>query len=267
MEYDSSKQINPLIGEVLEAIKYKDLIAQLIRRDITTKYKRSVLGIVWTMLNPLGLMVIMTLVFQDFFHRQAFYSVYVLSGMLTFTFFNQASTSIIHNLIWGEDLFQRIYIPRSTFAIAAVGTASVNLVLALVPLMLVALVLGSPLSWKVIFFPIYVVYLACFSLGIGLIVASLALHFHDIADIYQVLLTAWFYATPIIYPYDTLTPTVKHLLYFNPMSHIVQLMRNSFYYNYAPTIQELLVTGAFALAALLIGWFMFSRQTEEFVLR
>ena len=267
MEYDSSKVTNPVINEVVEAIRYKDLIFQLIRRDITTKYKRSVLGIVWTMLNPLGIMIIMTLVFQDFFHRQQFYSVYVLTGILTFTFFNQSSTAIIHNLIWGEDLFQRIYIPRSTFALAAIGTSLVNIVLALIPLMLVALAIGSPLSWKIIFFPIYLVFLSAFSLGIGLIVASLALHFHDIADIYQVILTAWFYATPIIYPYDTLEPSVKRILFYNPMTHIVQLMRNSFYYNYAPTLNELLITGGVACGILLIGWVLFSRQAEAFVTR
>lgn len=267
MEYDSSKKVNPAIEEITEAFRYRDLIAQLIRRDITTRYKRSVLGIVWTMLNPLGIMIIMTLVFQGFFNRQEFYSVYVLTGLLTFTFFNQTSTSIIHNLIWGEDLFRRIYIPRSTFAIAAVGTSIVNILLALVPLVLVAMVIQSPLSWKIVFFPIYILLLAAFSLGMGLIVASIALHFHDIADIYQVVLTAWFYATPIIYPYDTLPASTKHILFWNPMVHIVQLMRNSFYYNLAPTLQELLFTTAVSFITLIFGWFLFSRQTEEFVLR
>ena len=110
--YDSSTRKNPATEEIFEAYRYRDLISQLIRRDITTRYKRSALGIMWTMLNPLGIMVIMTLVFQNFFHQQQFYSVYVLSGLLTFTFFNQTSTAIVRNLIWGAELFQRIYIPR-----------------------------------------------------------------------------------------------------------------------------------------------------------
>src|SRR5258706_3941190 len=267
MIYDSSKRANPAIEEIVNAFRYKDLIAHLIRRDITTRYKRSVLGIVWTMLNPLVVMIIMTIVFQDFVGRQEYYAVYVLSGLLTFTFFNQTSTAIIHNLIWGEDLFQRIYIPRSTFAIAAVGTAIVNLILALVPLILVKLVIQSPLSWKIIFFPIYIFYLAGFSLGVGLIVATLALYFHDIAEMYQVILTAWFYATPIIYPYDTLPASTKHLLSFNPMTHIVQLMRNSFYYNFAPTMNELLLVAGISSITLVVGWLLFSSQTEEFVRR
>ncbi len=267
MIYDSSKRGNPAIEEIVNAFRYRDLIVHLIRKDITTRYKRSVLGIFWTMLNPLGLMIIMTVVFQNFFHQQEFYSVYVLVGLLTFTFFNQTTSAIIHNLIWGEDLFRRIYIPRSSFAIAAIGTSMVNLVLALVPLILVKLVIHSPVSWEIVYFPIYIIYLASFSLGVGLIVASLALYFHDIAEMYQVILTAWFYATPIIYPYDTLPDSTKQILALNPMMHIVQLMRNSFYYNLAPSMNELIIVAVICSTTLIVGWLLFARQTEEFVLR
>lgn len=267
MIYDSSKRINPAIEEVVNAIRYKDLIAHLVRRDITTRYKRSILGILWTMLNPLGVMIIMTIVFQSFFHRQQFFPVYLLSGLLIWNFFNQTTTAIIHDLIWGEILFQRIYIPRSTFAIAAVGTGIVNLVLALVPLVLVKLAIGSPIAWQIVFFPICILDVACFSLGTGLIVASFALYYHDISEMYQVILTGWFYVTPIIYPLDTLPASIQHVLAFNPMVYFVNLIRDSFYYNQVPTAHELLLTGAIAAATLLIGWFLFARQTEEFVMR
>lgn len=268
MIYDSSVRKNPAVEEIVETFRYRDLIGQLIRRDITTRYKRSVLGILWTMINPLGLMIIMTVVFQNFFHRQEFFSVYVLTGLLTFTFFNQTSTAIVKNLIWGTDLFQRIYIPRASFAIAAVGTSIINLLLSFVPLLLVKLVVLSPISWQVMLFPIYVLYLSCFSLGVGLIIASLALYFNDIAEIYQVLLTAWFYATPIIYPYETLSKPVQQILLFNPMVHIVELMRTSFYYtNVTPTINQLLLVGAISSITLIVGWLLFSRQTDEFILR
>ena len=267
MIYDSSKRTDPAIEELVNAFRYKDLIAHLIQKDLTTRYKRSALGILWTMLNPLGVMIIMTFIFQNFFQRQEFYSVYVLTGLLTFTFFNQTSTAIVRNLIWGADLFRRIYIPRSSFAIAAVGTSVVNLVLAFVPLISVKFVIQSPISWQIIFFPLNILYLACFSLGVGLIVASLALYFHDIVEIYQVVLTGWFYATPIIYPYDIVPDSTKYWLALNPMTHIVQLMRNSFYYNKTPTVEELLLVAGISSCTLVVGWLLFSRQTEEFVLR
>lgn len=267
MIYDSSKRTNPAIEEVINAFQYRDLIAHLVRRDITTRYKRSVLGIMWTMLNPLGVMVIMTIVFQSFFHRQQYFPVFLLSALLTWNFFSAASQQIIKNLIWGEDLFQRIYIPRSTFAIAAIGTAVVNLVLALVPLLLVKLVIQSPIAWQIVFFPITILYVSAFSLGVGLIVASLAIYYHDIAEIYQVILTGWFYATPIIYPVDSLPAPIAQFLSLNPMLHIVELMRDSFYYNTIPTTHELLLTGAISSIALLVGWLLFARQTEEFILR
>lgn len=268
MIYDSNDKKNPAIEEIFEAFRYRDLIGQLIRRDLTTRYKRSVLGIIWTMLHPLGLMIIMTLVFQNLFHRQEFYSVYVLTGLLTFGFFNQTSSTIVRNLAWGAELFQRIYIPRASFAIAAVGTAIINLVLSLIPLLLVKLIIQSPLSWQVVLFPISVLYLACFSLGMGLIVSSIALYFHDVAEFYQVMLTAWLYATPIIYPYDTLPISVKQIMVFNPMMHIVELMRASFYYtDKTPSLNEFLLVAAISFTTLIVGWFLFARQAEQFVLR
>jgi ABC-2 type transport system permease protein len=265
--YDSSERRNPALEEILSAIQYKDLIIHLVQRDITIRYKRSVLGIAWSMLHPLGIMIIMTIVFSNLFHRQEFFSVYLLSGLLVWNFFSQGSTAIIKNLLWGEDLFQRIYLPRSSFAISAVGTAIVNLILALVPLTLVKLVIGSPLSWQIIFFPISLLYVTCFTLGIGLIISSLALNFQDIAEMYQVLLTGWFYLTPILYPHDALPKTVQQILLFNPMFYVVQLMRASFYYNQTPALYEFLIPGAISLVTLVIGWLLFARQTEEFVTR
>jgi ABC-2 type transport system permease protein len=209
----------------------------------------------------------MTLVFSNLFNRKEFFSVYLLSGLLVWNFFAQTSQHIIKNLIWGEDLFQRIYLPRSSFAIAAIGTGMVNLALALVPLILVKLVIGSPISWQIVFFPICFVYVACFSLGIGLVIASLALHFHDIAEMYTVILTGWFYLTPIIYPFEIMPPAVQKILFLNPMVHIVQLMRLSFYTNVAPSLHDLLLSGAIASVTLCLGWLLFSRQTEEFVMR
>jgi ABC-2 type transport system permease protein len=119
-----------------------------------------------------------------------------------------------------------------------------------------------------VLFPIFIVFLSCFSLGVGLIVSSIALYFQDIAEMYQVLLTAWLYATPIIYPYETLPKWVQQILFFNPMMHIIELMRDSFYYtNKTPDLNELLLVGVFSSVTLIIGWLLFSRQTEEFVLR
>ena len=187
--------------------------------------------------------------------------------MLAFNFFNQTSTAIIKNLIWGEDLFQRIYIPRASFAIAAVGTSLVNLVLAFIPLILVKIAIGSPLSWHILLVPVYILCLASFSLGVGLIIASMALYFHDIAEMYQVILTGWFYATPIIYPYDTLATTAKNVLAFNPMLYIVNLMRDAFYSDVITIQHDLILAAAISSVVLIVGWLLFSRQTEEFVLR
>ncbi len=149
--YDSSKHnFRPLL-EIKEAWQYRDLVFFLVRRDITARYKRSVLGIAWTMLNPLGMMIVLSIVFSQVFRvAMENYPAYVLSGIIVWTFFSQTSANSISVMVWGGDLFQRIYIPRSIFAISTVFTGLVNLVLSLVPLILVMLVTRVPISLTIL---------------------------------------------------------------------------------------------------------------------
>jgi ABC-2 type transport system permease protein len=265
MIYDSTLKPPAAIEELVNIYRYRDLIIHLVRRDTTVRYKRSVLGIAWSMLNPLGMMIIITVVFQDLFNKEQFFNIYMLSGLLMWNFFSQTSLGVIRNLVWGGELFQRIYIPRSAFAIAAVGTSIVNLFYAIITLIVVKLVLGSPLSWTALYAPIGVIYLSAFSLGVGLIISSLAIQYNDVAEMYQILLTGWFYFTPIIYPLKIIPQKLLPWLKLNPMFHIVHLFRESFYSNQIPTISELLIPAAISFGVLIVGWLLFSKYTEMFV--
>jgi ABC-type bacteriocin/lantibiotic exporter with double-glycine peptidase domain len=112
MIYDSAKRVSPAIEELRGIFQYRDLIYQLVRRDIVTRYKRSVLGIAWTMLQPLGMMIIMTIVFSNLFQSVKGYPTYILSGLVAWTFFSQTTTAAIHQVVWGGTLFRRIYIKK-----------------------------------------------------------------------------------------------------------------------------------------------------------
>src|SRR5262245_36997544 len=111
--YDSAKRGSSALEELRSIFQYRDLVYQLVRRDIVTRYKRSILGIAWTMLQPLGMMIVMTLVFSNLFQSIKGYPAYILSGLVSWTFFSQTTTAAIHQIVWGGTLLHRIYLPRT----------------------------------------------------------------------------------------------------------------------------------------------------------
>src|SRR5512136_1540816 len=135
--YDSAVHKIPAVEEIREIIRYKYLLLQLTRRDILARYKRSFLGVAWTMLNPIGMMIVLSIVFSHLFSGVKSYPAYILSGLIAWTFFSQSTNAAMSGLVWGGSLIQRIYIPRTAFGISAIGTALVNILLSLVPLALV----------------------------------------------------------------------------------------------------------------------------------
>jgi ABC-2 type transport system permease protein len=263
--YDSQKRKSPALEELIDIIKYRDLVFQIVRRDMVARYKRSVLGIAWTMLQPLGMMIVLTIVFSQAFHQVDGYPAYVLGGLMPWIFFAQTTTSEIHQSVWGGTLMRRIYVPYTAFPAAAVGTGIVNLLLSVIPLVGMMLVVGRPIRWTILFLPIPVILLAAFALGVGLLLSSLAVRFPDIAEMYQILLQAWMYLTPIMYPADILPAAIRNvLLYLNPMYYLILLFRVPIYDGVLPSLPLCLAATGIAFTTLVIGWIYFSHQTDKF---
>ena len=250
---------------MLDTIQYRDLIFQLVRRDIVARYKRSVLGIAWTMLQPLGMMIVLTLVFSQLFGRIEGYAAYLLSGLIAWTFFAQTTTATIMQSVWGGALMRRIYIPHTAFSISSIGTGVVNLTLSLVPLVLILLVTGRPITWAILFIPIPIVLLTAFALGIGLLLSSVAVRFPDVSEMYQILLQAWMYLTPILYPSDILPDAWRFwLLRLNPMYYLILMFRVPIYDGVLPSLPLSLIGAGIAITTLVVGWIYFSRQADKF---
>ncbi len=267
--YDSAQLVPHALQELKQAVSYRHLLFQLIRRDLLTRYKRSFLGVAWTMLNPLGTMIILSVVFSNVFGFGRVYAPFVLTGLMAWNFFAQSTTYAMTSLVWGGGLLQRIYVPRAAFGLSAVGSAIVNLLLALIPLLIVMGVTGVPIKLPFLFFPIPLLFLACFSLGLGLALSTLAVYFPDVAEMYQVLLTAWMYLTPIIYPEDifkTQSGLLK-IMHLNPMYYLVRLWRSPLYDGRWPTWGEIWPAAAIAIVMLLVGWLLFTSKSDEFAYR
>jgi ABC-type polysaccharide/polyol phosphate export permease len=268
--YDSAALSNPAMEELGEVWNYRNLIYQLTRRDVLTRYKRSVLGVAWTMLNPLGMMLVLTLAFSEIFRfdTQYSYPAYVLSGLMMWNFFSQTTTAAMVNLVWGGGLLHRIYVPRTSFGLAAVLTGTVNFLFSLVPLVLVMALTGVPLRPSMLLFPIPLLLLACFSLGVGLLISTFAVYFPDVAEMYAIAVLGWMYLTPIIYPEEILPDVYQFwVTRLNPMYHLVRLFRTVFYLGRVPTWEELLPAAVVALVTLAVGWVVFTRKASEFSYR
>ena len=265
--YDSAQLIPHALQELREAVRYRHLLYQLVRRDLLTRYKRSFLGVAWTMLSPLGMMLVLSIVFSKIFGQTRSYPAYILSGLMAWNFFSQSTTYAMSSLVWGGGLLQRIYVPRASFGLSAVGSGIVNLLLAIVPLFIVMAVTGAPVRITAIFLPISLLLLACFTLGLGLAISTLAVYFPDVAEMYQIILTAWMYLTPIFYPQSIIPERYHLILKLNPIYYLIQLWRLPLYDGRWPTWGETWPAAVAAIGMLLVGWFIFTSKSDEFAYR
>jgi ABC-type polysaccharide/polyol phosphate export permease len=266
--YDSANRRSSIIEELFEIFSYRDLIIQLVRRDIVIRYKRSVLGIAWTMLNPLGMMLVLTIAFSQVFNTTRAYPVYVLTGLVAWNFFSQTSVLAMHQFQWGGSLIHRIYIPKTVFGISAVGTGLVNLLLSLVPVVLIMWIENVPIRLSILFLPVSILCICAFALGVGLLLSAIAAFFWDVSEIYQIALFAWMYLTPVIYPENAIPENMRYwLFHLNPMYYLIKLFRLPLYEGVFPSSKVMMMGVVEALVVLVVGWIVFTAKSDEFAYR
>ncbi|HIE57380.1 MAG TPA: ABC transporter permease [Anaerolineales bacterium] len=267
-EYDTDAVQTPAIQELRELWQYRDLLQLLVANSIKTRYKRSALGVLWTLLNPLLTTIVLTIAFSQLFRfKMENYPVYLLSGLIAWNFFSQTLTQIMNTVIWGSNLVKRIYVPRTIFAISVVGNGLVNLTLALVPLFVIMAFMGQPWSWTLLLLPLATVVLAMFTTGLSLLLATFAVYFVDLVEMIKILLMAWFYLTPIIYPLEAVPPHYAWLIRLNPMSYMIEIFRGLIYNGTLPNLTHALMAVMVAVLTLLLGWIVFTRKANEFAYR
>jgi len=266
--YDSSSAAHPFVEEIQALMAYRGLVVQFVARAIKTRYKRSTLGVAWTMLNPLLTMIVLTVVFSQLFQIQIKnFPVYVLSGQLVWIFFSTTTGSAMGEMIWSGELFKRIYVPKSVFAVAAIGTGLVNFLISLLPLILIALVLGVRMSSALFTWPLTILLLSVFSLGLSLLLSTAAVYFADMLPVFNVLLTIWLYATPIIYPLEIVPPQWHWLFRINPVYYFVEAFREPLITGNIPGWDVWFPAIGFALVTFFIGGMIFTAKSSEYAYR
>lgn len=245
----------------------------MVKKNIKNQYRRSVLGILWTVLNPLLTMIVLAFVFSSVFGRKGVdmdYSVYVLSGNIVFSLMRSATTMALPSMVNNYDLFTKTKVLFSAFPTASVCTAVVNFafsIIALVAVMLFRLKNGIAFhaTLLMIAFPwLPAIFLFC--LGLALILCSVYVRFRDIQHLYSVFLTLWMYMTPIFYSLQTINnDKAQKILVFNPMLHYLSYFRELIM-GTVPSWQEHVYIYGFGLCAFIIGLMVFRSQKKKFVL-
>lgn len=258
---------NYLVIAIAAMYRYEFLISQLVIRDFKSKYKRSILGVFWSFLNPLLTMTVQFLVFSTFFRANTQnYPVYLLSGVVCFSFFNECTTMCLSSISGNARLITKVYIPKYIFPLARTISSAINLGISLIPLLLACLVLGVALKPQALLFFYFLLCLIVFSLGVGLFLASLMVFFRDIQFLWTVITQTWMYATPIFYPAEIIPEKYRFIVRFNPLYHFIGNARTCLINGMSPEPKAFLFCFLFAALSLGIGTYTLKKTQDKFAL-
>jgi len=247
--------------------KYKNLLRELVARDIKVRYRRSVLGMLWTVLNPLLMMTVITIVFSTLFRQNIeHYPIYYLAGSLVFSFNSETTSNALYSIIGNSALMKKVYIPKYLFPLSKTVSGLVNLGFSMIAMFIVMIVMGVKFHSTLLLLPIPTFYVFMFSAGSGLFLAAITVFFRDAANFYGVFIMAWTYFTPIFYPVSILPDSAMRLMYWNPMYHYVDYMRQLIIYGQFPGMRENLICFLFGIVSLILGVFAFYKKQDSFVL-
>lgn len=248
--------------------KYKPLMKQLVIKDIKLKYRRSFLGYIWSILNPLMIMIIMVIVFKQMFRFNIEnYPVYLIIGSTLFNFMSDATTQAMWSIMGNSALLKKTYVPKYIFTLSKITSSFVNTLFSLGAMLIVFIVCGVRFNIYMLWIPVVLVQIYIFSIGLGLLLAQGTVFFRDIQHIYAAVITAWTYLTPIFYPIEQLPEQVQHLIkVFNPMYSYVTQFRLIVLSGVFPDAKWIIYGFGVAIASLIIGSIVFSKTQDKFIL-
>lgn len=249
-----------------ETYRYRELIWALAMKELKIRYKRSVLGFLWALLNPMLLMLVLSVVFSTIMKINIpHYPIFLLSVLLPWTFFAQSLSYAVESIVGNADLIKKVRVAKLVFPVAAVISNLINLLLSMIPLALIVLVMRHPFHVTWLYLPVPLLALTIFTLGATFFFAAANVYYRDVAHILQILLQAWFYVTPIIFSIDFFPQHYRWIFKLNPIQFVLNGFRLSVYYGLLPTPQSIAVSFICAFAALFIGFSIFHRHQNDFV--
>lgn len=246
------------------------ILRQLVLRDFKLKYRRSILGVLWSVLNPLLMMTVMAAVFSTMMRFSSdsipSYPLYIILGNVAFSLMSDSTSQGMGSIIGAASLLKKVRIKRWIFPLEKVLFSMVNFALSLVAVLIVMLAVGVLPTWTALLLPLFLLYIGMFCAGLSLLLSALAVFFRDVMHLWSVVLTAWTYATPLFYPVEILPQWMLVVERFNPMHHFVNYIRTLLLYQQVPSLA---LNGACALCGALmlaLGLIVFRRTERRFIL-
>lgn len=256
-----------IVNAVVAVQKYRFLIRQLVARDFKTKYKRSVLGIFWSFLNPLMTMLVQYFVFSTIFKSNIpHFAAYLIVGTVMFNFFSEACGMTLTSILGNASLITKIYMPKYIYPLTRTLSSAVNLSISLLPALIVCLVTGVRLQKSVVLSLYFFACVIVFSLGLGMLLATSMVFFRDTQFLWSVMNMMWMYATPIFYPETILPENMKLILWINPHYYFLKSIRMCILDGLSPEPAVYFQCFTIALGMLIIGAFVFYREQDKFAL-
>lgn len=248
--------------------KYGFLLQQLVSRDFKVKYKRSVLGVVWSLLYPILTMAVLALVFTNVFKFSTpgvNYLVYLLSGLVIFNYFSEASNLAMSSIVANFSLINKVYMPKYIFPLSKCMFVGINFLLTLIPLYAVIFLTGTGVNIHHLLLPYVYLCLFLFTVGIGFILATISVFLRDMFYIYGVLISLWTYLTPIMYDVSIIPEKFQVFMKLNPMYWFLDFSRQIILYDQMPGIKNFLYCGVIGVGFLLIGIYLFKKNQDKFI--
>lgn len=243
------------------------ILTSLISKDFKLKYRRSVLGVFWSVLNPLLMMCVLSAVFSFMFRFDIEnFPLYLILGSTLFTLMADSTTTAMNSIIEASSLIKKIRIEKILFPCEKVLFQLVNYCLSLIAVAAVMLYFQVVPTINILFLPLLLLYVLIFSTGIGLLLSALVVFFRDIGHLWSVVITAWTYATPLFYPISILPDWMQTIMNFNPMYHYVTYLREIALWGQTPGIQENLICFGMGVVVFLLGVVVFKRLEKKFIL-
>lgn len=246
---------------------YLPLVKELVSRDLKVKYRRSFLGYLWSLLNPLLMMAVMTVVFSYMFRYDIpNFPLYLICGQTLWTFFSESTSMAMNSIIGNGSLIKKVYIPKYIFPISRVASSFVTMSFSLTAILLVMIITRTPFRLPILLIPVPLFFLFVFSTGVGMILSAMSVYFRDIIHLYGVLTLAWMYVTPIFYPITALPAKLAVIIKLNPMYHYINFFRELVLYGNVPGPNAWFAMIASAIVAFTAGLLIFRKLQKNFIL-
>lgn len=255
--------------------RYSFLMKQLISRDFKVKYKRSVLGVLWSLLYPVLMMAVMALVFSQMFKFKTEgmnYIVYLMTGIVMFNYFSEATNTAMTSVISNFSLINKVYIPKYIFPIAKCLFVCINFFLTLIPWLIIIFLTRFGLgefpcyfNWWYLLIPYILICFVLFTMGIGLILSCISVFLRDIMYIYGIVLTIWNYLTPTFYSLEILPIYLQEIFKINPLYQFITCVRSIVLSGQRPSLTMLATITLWGLGTFIIGSLIFKKKQDKFI--